>query len=76
MGPSIAIVFPSITNKMQRYTLYLFLHVSGSSSAHHQELSTVLYSIGYFVKPLLISATVVEELEFVYLLFVLLRKVY
>jgi hypothetical protein len=33
-------IFPSITNKMQRYTIYLFLlnslHVSGSSSAHHQ----------------------------------------
>ena len=42
MGPCIANVFLSITNKMQRYTSYLFLwnalHVSGGSSAHHQEL--------------------------------------
>jgi hypothetical protein len=35
----------SITNKMQHYTVHLFLqyalHVSGGSSAHHQELKTV-----------------------------------
>ena len=44
-GPCIANVFSSATNKMQRYTIYLFLsnalHVSGGSSAHHQELNTV-----------------------------------
>jgi hypothetical protein len=38
-------VFSSITNKMQRYTMYLFLrnsvHVSGGSSANHQELKIV-----------------------------------
>jgi hypothetical protein len=41
--PCIANVFSSITNKMQRYTIHLFLQnalrVSGCSSAHHQELS-------------------------------------
>ena len=35
----------SITNKMQRYTMVFItintLHVSGGSSAHHQELKTV-----------------------------------
>jgi hypothetical protein len=35
----------SITNKMQRYTTVFItinaLHVSGGSSAHHQELKTV-----------------------------------
>ena len=35
-------LFSGATNKMQRYTIYLFLwnalHVSGGSSAHHQEL--------------------------------------
>jgi len=35
----------SITNKMQRYTMTFItvnaLHVSGGSSAHHQELKTV-----------------------------------
>jgi hypothetical protein len=41
-GPCIADISPSITNKMQRYTIYLFmwntLHVSSGTSAHHQEL--------------------------------------
>jgi hypothetical protein len=50
MGPRIANVFSSITNKMQRYTIYLFLwnalHVSGGSSAHHQELKTVYKASG------------------------------
>jgi hypothetical protein len=45
MEPCIVNVFSSITNKMQRYTMYLLLwnalHVSGESSAHHQELKTV-----------------------------------
>ena len=35
----------SITNKMQRYTIFFItgnaLHVSGGFSAHHQELKTV-----------------------------------
>jgi len=60
-------VFSSITKKMQRYTIYLFLwnalHVSGGSSAHHQALKNCIYSIGYFVKSLLLPATVVEEME-------------
>ena len=44
-------------------TLFIFLwnalHVWGGSSAHHQELKDCMYSIGYFVKPLLLPATVV-----------------
>jgi len=40
----------SITRKMQSYTIYLFLwnvlHVSGGSSAQHQELKTVYTSSG------------------------------
>ena len=50
MGPRIANVFSGITNEMQRYTIYLSLwnalHVSGHSSAHHQELKNCIYSIG------------------------------
>ena len=46
MGPCIANVFSNTMNKMQCYTIYLFiylflwsaLHVSGDSSAHYQEL--------------------------------------
>ena len=59
----IANVFSSITNEMQRYAIYLFLrnalHVSGGSSAHHQELKNCIYSIGYFVNPLVLTATTV-----------------
>jgi hypothetical protein len=43
-------ILSSVTNKMQRYTIYLFLwnalHVSGGSSAHHQELKTVYTASG------------------------------
>ena len=52
---------------MQSYTIYLFLwntlYVSGGSSAHHKEFKNCIYSIGYFVKPFLLPATVVEEME-------------
>ena len=54
---------------MQIYTIYLFLrnalHVSDGSTANHQELKKLYigYSIVYFVKPLLLPATVVEEME-------------
>jgi hypothetical protein len=38
-------ILSSITNKMQRYTIFFIavnaLHVSGSFSAHHQELKIV-----------------------------------
>jgi hypothetical protein len=39
MGPCIVSIFPYISNKMQRYTVYLYLetalHVSGGTSTHH-----------------------------------------
>ena len=41
----------SITNKMECYTIFFIavnaLHVSGSFSAHHQELKNCTHSIGY-----------------------------
>jgi len=41
MGPCIASTFQYISNKMQRYTVYLYLktalHVSGGTSTHRQE---------------------------------------
>jgi hypothetical protein len=41
MGPCIVNIFQYISNKMQRYTVYLYLetalHVSGGASTHHQE---------------------------------------
>jgi len=40
-----SLIYSSITNKMQIYTVVFItinvLHVSGGSSAHHQELNTV-----------------------------------
>jgi hypothetical protein len=66
MGPCILSIFQytCISNKMQRYTAYLYLetalHVSGGTSTHHQELIQ-LHLV--FVTPLLISAAIVEELE-------------
>jgi hypothetical protein len=63
MGPCIV----SISNKMQRYTVYLYLktalHVSGGTSTHHQERIQQYLQHLVFVTPLLLSAAVVEELE-------------
>jgi hypothetical protein len=41
MGPCIVSIFQYISNKMQRYTVYLYLetalHVSGGTYTYHQE---------------------------------------
>jgi hypothetical protein len=54
---------------MQRYTLYLYLetalHVSGGNSTHQQEPIQLYLQHRVFVTPLLLSATIVEELELV-----------
>jgi hypothetical protein len=56
-----------ISNKMQRYTVYLYLetalHVSGGTSTHHQERIQLYLQHLVFVTPLLLSAAIVEELE-------------
>jgi hypothetical protein len=63
IGPYIV----SISNKMQRYTVYLYLetalHVSGGTSSHHQERVQLYLQHLVFVTPLLLSAAIVEELE-------------
>jgi hypothetical protein len=63
MGPCVV----SISNKMQRYTVYLYLetalHVSGGTSTHHQERIKLYLQHLVFVTPLLLSAAIVEELE-------------
>jgi hypothetical protein len=63
MGPCII----SISNKMQCYTVYLYLetalHVSGGTSTHHQECIQMYLQQLVFVTPLLLSAAIVEELE-------------
>jgi hypothetical protein len=71
MGPCIVsrpiFKYTCIPNKMQRYTVYLYLetalHVSGGTSTHHQERLQLYLQNLVFVTPLLLSATIVEELE-------------
>jgi hypothetical protein len=69
MGPCIVSIFhyTCITNKMQRYTVYLYLettlHVSGGTSTHHQERIQLHLQHLVFVTPFLLSAAIVKELE-------------
>jgi hypothetical protein len=67
MGTCIVSIFQYISNKMQRYTVYLYLeialHVSGGTSTHHQERIQLNLQHLVFVTPLLLSAAIVEELE-------------
>jgi hypothetical protein len=67
IGPCIVNIFQYISNKMQRYTLYLYLetalHVSGGTSTFHQERIQLYPQHLVFVTPLLLSAAIVEELE-------------
>ena len=69
MGPCIVSIFQYISNKMQRYTVYLYLetalHVSGGTTTHHQERIQLHLRHLVFVTPLLLSAALVEELEMV-----------
>ena len=69
MDPCIVSIFQYISNKMQRYTIYLYpetaLHVSGGTSTHHQERIQLYLQHLVFVAPLLLSAAFVEELELV-----------
>jgi hypothetical protein len=57
----------SISNNIQRYTVYFYLetalHVSGGTSTHHQERIQLYLQHLVFVTPLLLSDTIVEELE-------------
>jgi hypothetical protein len=57
----------SISNKMQSYTVYLYLEtalqVSGGTSTHHQERIRLYLQHLVVVTPLLLSDAIVEELE-------------
>jgi hypothetical protein len=61
--------YKCISNKMQRYTVSLYLetalHVSGSTSTHHQERIQLYLQHLVFVTPLLLSDVIVGELELV-----------
>jgi hypothetical protein len=67
MGPCIVSIFQYIFNKMQRYTVYLYLEtplrVSGGTSTHNQERIQLYLQHLVFVTPLLLSAAIVEELK-------------
>ena len=67
MGTCIVSILQYIFNKMQRYKVYLYLetalHVSGGTSTHHQERIQLYLQHLVFFTPLLLSATIVEELE-------------
>jgi hypothetical protein len=67
MGPCIVSIFQYISNKMQRYTVYLYLetalHVSDGTTTHNQERIKLYLQHLVFVTPLLLSAAIVEELE-------------
>ena len=58
-----------ISNKMQIYTIYLYLetalHVSGVTSTHHQERIQLYLQHLVFVTLLLLPAAIVEDLELV-----------
>jgi hypothetical protein len=60
-------IFQYISDKTQRYTVYLYLetalHISDGASTHHQERIQLYLQHLVFVTPLLLSAAVVEELE-------------
>jgi hypothetical protein len=66
MGP-IANIFRYISNKIQLYTVYLYLetavNVLGVTSTHHQERIQLYLQHLVFVTPLLQPAAIVEELE-------------
>jgi hypothetical protein len=66
-GAYIESIFQYIFNKMQRYTVYLYmetaLHVWGGNSTHHQERIQLYLQHLVLVTPLLLSAAIVEELE-------------
>jgi hypothetical protein len=69
MGTCILSISQYISNKIQRYTVYLYLetalHVSSCTSTHHQERIQQYLQHLVFVTPLLLSAAIVEELELV-----------
>jgi hypothetical protein len=62
MGPCILSIFQYISNKIQRYTIYLYLetalHVSGDTSTNHQERMQLYLQHLIFVTPLLLSAAI------------------
>jgi hypothetical protein len=66
MGTCIVSIFQYISNKMQRYTVYLYLettlHVLSGTFTHHEKCIHLYIQHLIFVTPLLLSTAIVEEL--------------
>jgi hypothetical protein len=66
MGPCIVSIFQYISNKIQRYTVYLYLetavHVSGCTITHHQEGKQLYLQHLVFVTPLLLPPAIAQFL--------------
>jgi hypothetical protein len=62
MDPCIVRIFLYISNKMQRYTVYLYLetalHVLGRTPTHHQKRLQLYLQHLVFVTPLLLPAAI------------------
>jgi len=62
VGPCIARIFQYISNKMQRYTVYLYLetalHVSGGTPTHQKQRKPLYIQHLLFVTPLLLPAAI------------------
>jgi hypothetical protein len=67
MGPYIVNIFQYISNKMQLYTIYLYLetalHVSDGTSTHHQERIQMYLQHLVFVTPLRLPAAIAKHVE-------------
>jgi hypothetical protein len=65
MDPCIVNIFQYISNKMQLYTVYLYvetaLHVSGGTSTHQQERIQLYLQHLLLVRPLLLSAAIATD---------------
>jgi len=66
MGPCIVNIFQYISNKMQLYTVYLYLetavYFSGGTTTHHQERIQLYLQHLVFVTPLLLPAVIISSL--------------
>jgi hypothetical protein len=60
MGPYIVNIFQYVSNKMQRYAVYLYMeiavHISDGTFTHHQERKELYLQHMVFVTPLLLPA--------------------
>ena len=65
MGPCIVNIFQYISNKVQLYTVYLYLetalHVSSGTSTHHQGRIQLYLQHLVYVTPLLLPAAIAAD---------------